>query len=284
MTNESKIKIKSLLQEYVAGFESQAKAANSLKDVSGAIVSQILNDKTELISDKMWLNVGKQVGFKSISWKNVPTYNYRVLTALLKDAKEKSRVHAIIGGAGWGKDTAAKDFASTERNVYLINCNEFFNKKYFMMELLIKMGEMSYGSVPDMVSRAVKHINRTDTPIIILNEADKLKDEILLFFITFYNLCEDKCSIVLMSTNQLEVRLTRGMAANKKGYQEIFSRIGRRFIELKKPSKSDITAICTANGVDNPEDIMEIYNGCEGDCRRVKKLILNKADKADQAA
>ncbi|MEB0249251.1 AAA family ATPase, partial [Mucilaginibacter sp. 5B2] len=218
-------------------------------------------------------------------WKNVETRNYKVLTALLKDAKEKSRVHAIIGGAGWGKDTAAKDFAADERNVYLVNCNEFFNKKYFLVELLNKMGEMAYGSVPDLVNRAVKHINKTHEPIIILNEADKLKDEILYFFITFYNLCEDKCSIVLMSTNQLEERLRRGMITNKKGYQEIFSRIGRRFIELKKPSKSDITAICTANGVTNPEDIMDIYNSSEGDCRRVKKLIQNKAENTtDQAA
>lgn len=285
MKDQEKLTITGLLKEYCNGFESQNKAANSLKNVSGPTISQILNGKTDLISDKMWLNIAKQIGFKASSWQNVETYNYKVIKAVLQDAKEMSRVHAIIGGAGWGKDTAAKDFAIEERNVYVVNCNEYFNKKYFLMELLSKMGLGVSGTIPELVQRVVRHINMTIQPQIIINEADKLKDEVLYFFITFYNLCEDKCSIVLMSTDQLEQRLIRGITHNKKGYNEIFSRLGRRFIKLKQPSKSDITAICTANGVTEPEDIMEIYNSSEGDCRRVKKLVQNKAEiKTNQAA
>ncbi len=287
MTNETKIKIKDLLQKFCEGFESQAKAAKALKDVSAGTISQLLNHKWDLIADRMWISIGKQIGFEIGNWKIVETYNYKIIRGILMDAKAQSRVHAIIGGAGWGKDAAAKDFKAEVDAVYLINCNEYFNKKYFMVELLKKMGKNTDGTVAEMVERAVSSLNRTFRPLIILNEADKLKDETLYFFITLYNLCEDKCGIVIMATDQLEKRISRGLFLNRKGYQEIFSRVGRRFIELKKPSKTDVTAICSVNGVTDPETIMNIYNSCEGDLRRVKKLIQNAhkdADKKCQAA
>jgi hypothetical protein len=94
-----------------------------------------------------------------------------------------------------------------------------------------------------------------------------------------------------MATDQLEKRITRGLFLNKRGYQEIFSRIGRRFIELKQPSKADIKAICLINDVSDGEEISTIYNSSEGDLRRVKKLIqniqlerLSKPDNAEEAA
>lgn len=285
MTKESKLKIKDLLEKFCDGFESRAKASKALRDVSPGTLSQVLNDNWDLIADRMWLNIGKQVGFYIGDWKVVETYNYKLIRGMLMDAKAQSRVHAITGGAGWGKDAAAKDFSAEIDNVYLINCAEYFNKKYFMMELLKAMGKGMDGTVPMMVERAVSHINKTHRPLVILNEVDKLKDEAFYFIITFYNLCEDKCGIVAMATDQLEKRISRGLFLNKKGYQEIFSRFGRRFIELKKPTKTDLTAICTANGVTNPETINMIYNSSEGDLRRAKKLIQNNStDTNEQAA
>jgi plasmid maintenance system antidote protein VapI len=285
MTTESKFKIKQLLQDFCAGFDSQAKAARALTDVSSATVSQVLNDNWGLIADRMWISIGKQVGFETGTWNNVKTKNYVKIKELLKDAKDKSRVHAITAGAGWGKDTAAKDFNIENDNVYLINCGDYFNRRYFMIELLRKMGKDTNGSLPILVERAVSEINRTETPIIIINEADKLNDATLYFFITIYNLCEGKCGIVLMATSNLIDRLTINNAPrNKKGYPEIFSRLGSKFICLPMPSRIDVTAICTGNGVTDPADINEIYNSSKGDLRRVKKLVQNKAKVADDIA
>lgn len=288
MDNAAKLKIKEHLQKYCSGYESNRKASATLKDVSPGTISQILNDKWDLISDKMWLNISKQVCPNKDNWITAETYNYKLVRSLLTDGKDNSRVHAIIGGAGWGKDTAAKPFAADFENVYLINCNEFFNKKYFMVELLRKMGLQTAGTVPEMMERAVRTLNKTLRPLIILNEVDKLKDETLYFFITLYNLCEDKCGIVIMATDQLEKRISRGMFLNKKGYQEIFSRIGRRYIELKQPSRADITAICAANDVTDPQQVSEVVNSSEGDLRRVKKLVQNilykREDSSERAA
>ncbi|MDR1054708.1 MAG: hypothetical protein LBL90_02535 [Prevotellaceae bacterium] len=40
----------------------QNKAANSLKNVSSASISQILNGNWELIKVEMWRNIGSQIG------------------------------------------------------------------------------------------------------------------------------------------------------------------------------------------------------------------------------
>lgn len=275
MNKQGKSEIRRLLEIYCRKFKSQAEAANSLKGVSDSTLSQILNGKWENIAEKMWLNIGKQVGFQS-DWINVETTNYTDIRDLLHDAKSQSRVHAIIGGAGWGKDTAIKDFSALHENTYVINCSELFNKKYFMTELLRSMGKSTAGAIPEMAERAIKTINTTMSPLIIINEVDKLKDETLYFFITLYNLTEDKAGIALFATDHLEKRISRGLFLNKKGYQEIFSRFGRRFIELTKPNKADVRMICNANGVTDEDIIAEIYNGCEGDLRRVKKLVQNE--------
>lgn len=275
MTTESKLKIKELLREFCEVHGSQAKAVKALKDVSTATVSQLLNDNWDLISDSMWTNIAKQIGFTSDEWAVAETYNFRVVRETLLDAKNMSRVHAITGGASWGKDTGAKHVATNYQNVFLINCGDYFNKRYFMIELLRKMGRNIDGSIPVMVDRAVMAINRMERPLIILNEADKLKDDVLYFFITLYNLCEDKCGIVLMATGHLESRIERGRTTNKKGYHEIFSRLGKKYINLKSPSKRDVQMICNANNLTDIEKVSEIFNQSEGDLRRVKKLVQN---------
>jgi hypothetical protein len=95
----------------------------------------------------------------------------------------------------------------------------------------------------------------------------------MYFFITLYNNLEDHCGIVLCATNHLAKRIQRGRKLNKKGYNEIFSRKGRRFIELQGISTADVTAICMANGLTEAGKIREVMEECENDLRRVKRKV-----------
>ena len=82
-----------------------------------------------------------------------------------------------------------------------------------------------------------------------MDEADKLSDQVLYFFITLYNQLEDHCGIVLLATDYLEKKIRKGLRLNRKGYKEIYSRIGRRFIPLRAVNLTDITGVCIANGI-----------------------------------
>jgi DNA transposition AAA+ family ATPase len=273
MENNQKQQIAERLQVYVNRFGSQNKAANSLK-ISAATVSQILNGNWELIKDDMWRNIAAQTGLNGKRWEVVETSNFKKLHTLFQDAVEDSQVFAVINSAGSGKSETAKAFVENTPNTYLLQCNEYWNRKYFLAELLTALGKDYSGlTVAEMMTEAVRILQKKDKPGLILDEADKLSDQVLYFFIALYNQLEDNCAIILMATDHLEKRIKRGLKLNKKGYKEIFSRIGRRFIDFGGINASDVASICLANGIENKNHIKDIWRDSEGDLRRVKRKI-----------
>ncbi len=274
MESIKKQQIANALRTYCERYESQNKAANSIKNVSAATISQMLNGNWELIKDDMWRNVAAQIGYKDEKWEAVETNDYRRMMALLDDVKENSLVMAITGDAGTGKTFACKQYTAMHRQVYLLCCNEYWNRKLFLTELLTAMGRDYTGfTVGEMMHEAVSTLKMQETPLLILDEADKLSDQVLYFFITLYNHLEDECGIVLCATNHLEKRIKRGIKLNKKGYNEIWSRLGRKCVPLKGVSAADIAAICEANGIVDSKDIDGIIADCESDLRRVKRRV-----------
>lgn len=274
MESNEKNKIKKALEEYCTRFESQNKAANSMSGVSAATVTQVLKEKWDLISDEMWRNIASQVGFSSREWVPVQTENYKLLTRLLEDAQTFSNVFAVCGEAGTGKTFTLRRFAEDNKRVYVLQCNEFWNRKTFMQELLAAMGRDYSGyTVNEMMSEVVRNLKKQESPLVIMDEADKLTDQVLYFFITMYNQLEDHCGIVLCATDHLQKRVRRGLKLNKKGYKEIYSRIGRKFVELEGVTTTDIASICVNNGVEDRKAIREIVEDSEWDLRRVKRKI-----------
>lgn len=274
MNENSKLKIKSALQEYVDRYESQNQASNTLRNVSSATVSQILNGKWDLIKDTMWRNVASQIGYQEHPWIAVKTKDFIKVEKLLIDAQLTSQVFAFTGDAGSGKSFTLKQYTKERPNAYLLSCNEYWNKKDFLAELMTEMGRDYTGlTITEMMREAVGILKSQSNPLIIMDEADKLADQVLYFFITLYNQLEDHCGIVICATDHLRKRVKRGISLNRRGYTEIFSRVGRKFIELKGVGITDVTQICMANGVTNSAMIKDIYEDSENDLRRVKRKI-----------
>ena len=272
ITNEEKEMIRVGLGEYCEMKGSQKRAATSLVGVSPATVTQIVTGKWELINEKMWRSVAAQIGVKQTRWNIVETRNYKALSDIFADAQENALVLAVCGEAGTGKSLTAAHYGAENPNVYVLACSEYWNRKTFLRELLRVMGKNPAGdTVGDMVDDVVMALKRRENPLIILDEADKLSDQVMFFFITFYNKLEDYCGIVLMATDYLEKKVRRGLRLNKKGYKEIYSRIGRRFVAMPGLSATDISDVCRANGVEGLREIDTVKKDCEGDLRRVKR-------------
>jgi DNA transposition AAA+ family ATPase len=250
------------------------KAAASLKNVSPATISQMLSGNWDLITDEMWRNVASQVGHKDGKWSPVETTNFGMINRVLDEAKDNSLVLALTGDAGSGKTFSLNHYKETHSRVYLLCCNEYLNRKLFLTELLTALGRKDHtGTVGEMISEVVRCLSVQEAPLLILDEADKLSDQVLCFFVTLYNQLEDKCGIVLCATNFLEKRLRRGVKLNKRGYNEIWSRIGRKCIELKGVLTSDVVAICEANAITDKKMIDVVLGDSEGDLRRVKRKV-----------
>jgi DNA transposition AAA+ family ATPase len=274
MENIQKQNISNCLRRYCERYESQNRAAASLKDVSAATVSQVLNGVWGLIKDDMWRNIASQTGYREDRWAAAETGNYTLIRRLLDDARENSLVMAVTDSAGSGKSFALNDYSESHPRVYLLCCNEYWNRKTFLSELFRTMGVSASGyTVGELMTEAVGRLKKQDSPLLVLDEADKLPDHVLYFFITLYNQLEDQCGIVLCATDYLEKRLKNGMRMNRKGYSEIWSRLGRKCIALKGVSAADITRICELNGIDSRKDIDAVIADSDGDLRRVKRKI-----------
>jgi DNA transposition AAA+ family ATPase len=274
MEQIKKQNITSALREYCDRYESQTRASLTMRGVSPATITQMLNGKWEKISDEMWRNVAAQIDYKDERWEAVETMLFKRLTAILTDAQENALVMAVCGDAGSGKTFASKHYAKLNRQVFMLCCNEYWNRKDFLQELLQAMGrDFTGASVSEMMRECVRALKVMEHPLLILDEADKLSDSVLYFFITLYNQLEDECGIVLCATNHLEKKLSRGIKLNRKGYTEIWSRIGRKCIPLRGVSAKDIAKVCEANGVCDHRDIDGIIEDSDCDLRRVKRKV-----------
>lgn len=271
--DEQKKKISKDLRYFVDNVAagSQNKASKMLQGVSNAYISHILKGNFDPISDAMWHNISKQVS-TATDWVFVQDRPYVMLNHLYTDARLNANTYGVIGRTGYGK-TSTADVLNQE-NVFVVKCNEYFTSKDFLGEILRLMGKgvTSY-KIANLMRDIIEALRKMKNPLLIIDEADKLNDKVLYFFISLYNALEGKCGIIIQATPYLKTRITNGVERNKKGYAEINSRIGGKFLEVPKISRLDVLKICAANGVTDELIATDIYNSSEGDKRIVKRLI-----------
>lgn len=267
------------LKAYVAKYPSRNKAAASLKGVSPATLSAILNGKLDIISDEMMRSIREQVApvGASCGWQIVETGTFQEIRIALKDAQEYKKVRWIVGDAGCGKTTAAAAYAHENREVFTVLCDEDMRKGDFVREIARRVGLKSAGMrLREILEATIEQIQQMDAPLLIFDEGDKLNDNVFHYFINLYNHLDGKCGIVFMSTSYIEQRIERGVNSNRRGYNEIYSRIGRRFFTLDPTTPIDVSAICYANGITEKRQIANVIGTTEKedfDLRCVKAAI-----------
>jgi Cdc6-like AAA superfamily ATPase len=282
MNENQKKEIQLLTQQYVNSYDSQAKAAASIKDTSEATIINILKGRWDGISPEMWRNVGKQVGYSDRKSTLVETLNFSTLLLYYSIAREHGETFALVARAGGGKSFTGKWYTNNMKgkNVYYIECAEHWNKKYFLLELLEAMGKNAGGlNIYEMMKLIVTELRKQDHPLIIIDEVDKLDDKTLLFFITLYNQLHGLCGIVWTSTDAIVKRVDKAVSKNRIGFNEIFSRLGRKFIELPGLSKEELREICKANGISDEVEVNKVLNTCEGDVRRINRAYIQQLTK-----
>ncbi|MBU2923018.1 AAA family ATPase [Winogradskyella psychrotolerans] len=251
---------------------SQAHMAKLL-EVSTAIVSQVINNNWKLISNEMWRIIQKRL-FIDFEWKTVAINNFKLVTHFLNTAKSQGISVAISDTAGKSKSETFKYFWKQNiNNTIYVQCKTSWTKKTYLKALLTAAGQENYGKTEELLNRFIKHLMSLEHPMVILDQADKLKDPQLDLFMDFYNDLNGHCGFMISGVKALEKRILKGVQHKRVGYEEFYSRIGRKFIELDHITLNDVTLICRANGVEDEAEITYIYNNCEDDLRRVRRDI-----------
>ena len=223
MTQTEKQRITDALRTYVGRYPSQNKAN----------------------ADQQVTPQGSQLG-----WRIVETTSFREIQTALADAQDFGNVRWIVGDAGCGKSTGARCYAANNDNVFVVLCDEDMRKSDFVREIARKVGLKTAGMrLREMLEGATDYLMQLESPLLIFDEGDKLNDNVIHYFINIYNRMEGCCGIAFLSTGYIERRLERGVACGKKGYAEIYSRIGRRYYELEPTNHIDVEVVCGAKGV-----------------------------------
>ena len=279
MQNSIKQTIVTSLKERIAARKISNEQAATQIGISGATISCITNRKWELneklVSEKMWNKVKNWLGLAD-EWVVVTTdRNFKRVNNICHQAQRKSHARAISAAPGTGKSEGLKHYARNNPNSFYIECGDYWTKKTFLTKVKAAMGlkPIHLQGIPEMVEEIISALRKMTRPLLIIDEADKLKDNTLTFFITFYNELSGTCGFVLSGSEFFEKHIDKFSRLNKKGYREIYSRFGGEFLHLYELTEERTRDIITANGIDDEEAIMTIINKSGGDIRVVQRLV-----------
>ena len=240
--------------------------------VSSATISQIISGNWNHIADRMWRKVQRNLRI-DLNWNIAMTDNLKEVYYYCEKSQQEGIAICIAEPAGHGKTNGYRFFDRQNKDVLHIECETTWTKKTFVRALLLALGSTFEGTTEEMLRAFNRKVRDLEKPLLILDQADKLKDPQLDLFMDFYNAHKGYLGIVLSGVKALEIRIEKGRQRDKVGYAETYSRFGSTYITLDPISRADVKAICEANGLSDEAEIQTIYDTCGGDFRRVERDI-----------
>lgn len=239
------------IQEQLATQISVLGSQNELArraDVSPGTLINIKNGNWDKISDEM-LNKLK-VYFGISDWPIRDTANFSSIVELCADAQRNHRYMAICGFTGAGKTTATKYYAQNNSTVFYFHAFTFQGQRGFLAGIQRSMGINQGGSIEKMVMAIIEQLKKLTSPLLIIDNADKMSDANLMILMAIYDATEGHAGIVLSGTEYLKDMIDKGVRNNKRGYRETARRIAY-WQPMERPSDDIINRICEDNGITN---------------------------------
>lgn len=278
MEKQRKAVIRKQLEQYIRRAGSKNKAATML-GVAASTIGLILTGHDNKVSDEMWQQLSNATRPVLDEWTAVETLPYCEIRGVIERSQLGKEVTWVVAPAGSGKTTTAKIYAEHDGNAVYILCSEDMRQRDFLNAILRALGHKNdmQTTLRGTLEYIIEILAKRKDVVLIFDEADKLLDSIFLYFVTIYNHLEGRVGIVFLSTNYIERRLRSGLQNNKRGYNELHSRIGRRFYTPEHIYAGDVSVICRANGITDEADIRRVIKDAEEydfDLRRVRKCIM----------
>ena len=244
--------------------------------ISPATISNIINSdeditKLEKVSETMWQKISIWLDMSN-KWRIAPITGYNRVMDICKHAHKMQLSRIICDEPGAGKSFTLKQYARDNAGVYYIECQEHWTTKTFLHKLMHVMGIQVYpGTITDKVDIIVDFLNNRRNTLLIIDEADKLRDKAFIIIKSFYDAA--RTGIIMSGTPYFEARITKACRLNKMGFKEMYSRFGGEIYHLGNIGLDEVTMICVVNNLRNEKVIRKIAAECNGDLRRVKALF-----------
>lgn len=268
--------------KHVELWKSKLGSYNKVADkcgISGTSLSLLLSGKYGAKETALLQTIAAALNYKESDWQIVRTVgNYAKIKQAADDSKEESMWFAISNKAGSGKTGTLEDIFNqdTTGSITFIQA-ERWTERQFLSQLAIKtIGENAlrgkYISNSELCQKIADFFNekQSEHPILLIDEADKLKPLAFGSLIPLFNKTEDRLGVIISGTENLEKEINTGVRLRKKNYDEIESRFGRKYIYLNGATQKEVFQICAANGVPDELVQFQIWNEIE----KVKKPTL----------
>ena len=172
------------------------------------------------------------------TWKTIPTRQFKEIISTLEDAKNKSKTAMIIAPTGLGKTYAVETYCGkNSAHTYRIVVSDLYRKEDIINELSLLLGLDQPGVSNNFKRRNVK--DRLDAiaaelirlkkaghlPQVIFDEGENMKITPLKMIKALYDAIKDRCSLVLIGTDQLlnNMYINKGKR-NRNSLPQLYSR------------------------------------------------------------
>lgn len=225
MNNSEKLQIKTLVQQRMSDKQLSANTASAMMGLSSASLSNMLNDKWDDISDRLWMKAARWAGLQG-EWKIRETPNLKSIFSLCEDAQENARMVGCAGPTGYGKTTALKYYASKTPNSFYFLATKVMRPKDFLHHIIMSLGMDEGGSINRRMYMIIEKLRECNSPLLILDDCGKLPDPCLLLIQVLYDELEGHCGFVLGGTDAFKKHLFKQAARDVNGFRELKRRIG----------------------------------------------------------
>ena len=222
-------------------------------------IQAILDGNSDHLSDEVWYNV-KNVVCKNTTDGLLQTADCQKQIKIYNHARSNQLMMGITADTGMGKTFVSQAIALVE-NTFLVEVDLSTTPRAFINNLLRDMGIWFDGSLADKLDRIAKEINKLNEPLLIIDEAGKISDSLMLCLHTLRDRTKDRCGIVLIGMPELKNRLIWGKEKGKKGYAEFFRRVNH-WEELKGLQDKEIAMVLERSGVTDP-DTQKEFRKCK---------------------
>lgn len=243
-------------QYYQSTNSTQNEVAKKL-GISADVLISVKNNRTERISEKMY---NKLMAFfkPRQDWKLVETTNLKLSVQACDDARINKRMIGIFGKTGYGKSTALEYVSRNQPQTFYLEAKSLWNRKHFLMKLQQAMGIKLDGDLTERMESITQKLIYLDNPLIIIDDAGKLKDPVFNLLQIIFDDTEGHAGIVVAGTPEFERDFRRKVARNKSQWPELYRRIGYWQL-LEAPSQLAVQAVCQHNGIADKACMKYLY-------------------------
>ncbi len=201
------------------------------------------------------------------------TDNFTTQLLILTEAKQHHEHRIIDGEKGTGKTYTAEYFKKEyPKETYLITCSEDMNPKSFVMELAKQIGVNAVGDRRTIRLAIAAKLKQMKYPIIIIDEAENLKNATYGSIKALYDEVKDYCAIVMIGANNYMYTLKKKAEAGRACFPQIYSRFNAEPAYLQQLTRKEVVYICKLSGITDKETISALQDKCS-DFRELDRNI-----------